>query len=176
MKTFLAMVLLLSSVCIAGPTTQPATTAPAAPAVFTLHGVDDPTGPSVLALNMSAALTMPRELPEWNEQRLHWLKTKGANVIFDHGVHGFFILGWGTTLAPVNNDMWSEDPGWVALTLAAPPAEASDWLHLQFKDDVALPVTFAYRTWRGATGLIRVSEMRHSPWRLTVEVRPATGM
>lgn len=167
MKTFLAILLLFSSICIAGPTTQPAT-----PAVFTLHGVDDPTGPSVLAMDMSEALTMPRELRQWNDRRLSWLKTNGVNLIVDHGSHGFFILGWGTTLAPVRNERWTGDLGWIAATLAVPPAEASDWLHLQFRDDVALPMTFAYRTWRGATGLIRVSGMQQSPWRLKVDVRP----
>jgi len=169
----LALIALCVSMGIAGPATRPTT----ATAAFTVYDIDDPSGPGTLSLSAPTALTVPGGLPQWNDQRLDWLKANSVDVIFDHESHGepgaFFILGWGTTLAPVNNEMWSGDLGWIALTVAEPPGEASDWLHLQFRDSVALPMTFAYRTWRGDTGLLRVSRMQQSPWRLDVELRAA---
>ena len=154
------------------PMTAPATSFGPAREV-TLNDIDDSRGAEALDLDSGRLLDLPKETEKRPEsEQFQWLKEHSADVLLDN-VNGRWGLLTSTDnalkLAPMPNEKWeSATERDLSQALAAEPPgleikQVQSWTVYILGKNAQPPLTFAFQTDSGASGLLQITRFGEKP-------------
>lgn len=117
-------------------------------------------------------MTRPEGINSWPaEKRTAWLRENGYDLSVDFDGKKMWVHGVNTNIVVVAGTLWDEaDLSWIIRTLQ-PGAASSALVLWELPSTVALPLTFAFRTVNGASGLFRVTAFSQADKQATIQVR-----
>jgi hypothetical protein len=118
-------------------------------------------------------MTRPDGIDDWTEEkRRQWLNDNGYDLSVDLGDKGVWLHAVATNLASILNAQWKDESlSWIADTLQ-PGSLSSPLIFWQLPEDV-LPITFAFRTMDGTSGVFRVTAYSVEDKKATIQIRLA---
>jgi len=118
-------------------------------------------------------LTRPDGIDSWaEEKRRKWLYDNGYDLSIDINEKGVWLHAVGTNLVAIPAERWEGgDLSWIEDALQ--PGALSSPLVFWELPAVPLPITFAFRTQNGASGVFRVTAYSQKERKATIQVRLA---
>ncbi|MDT8391984.1 MAG: hypothetical protein RRC34_15900 [Lentisphaeria bacterium] len=118
-------------------------------------------------------LTRPDGIDEWVEtKRLSWLMDNGYDLSVDLDSATPWLHAVATNMAIVPNERWNEaDFSWIAKALQ--PGSPTNPLTFWQLQEPPLPVTFAFRTMNGASGIFRLTAYSKKEKTAAIEIKTA---
>jgi hypothetical protein len=118
-------------------------------------------------------ITRPDGIDTWTEEkRRQWLTDHGYDLSVDLGEKGVWLHAVSTNLLVLPNTKWEEnDLSWIERTLQS-GGLSSPLVFWELPQGV-LPITFAFRTLNGTSGLFRVIACSISDKKATIQVKLA---
>jgi len=139
---------------------------------FVVAGFDSAAKDNGLDLDGLRLMTRPEGIDAWPaDQRTQWLKESGYDLAVDFDGKKVWIHGVNANIVVVSGALWADaDLSWISRTL--PAGESSSSLVLwELPPTVVLPLTFAFRTLNGGSGLFRVTAFSQAEKTATIQVR-----
>lgn len=139
----------------------------------TLNDIDDLHGGEALDLDSGQLLDLPKDIEKRPKlERLQWLNDQSADLLLDR-VDGKWGLLTTTTnelrLAPLDNESWDAvTKEALSKALAAAPTgleikQRGPWQVYVLATNKQPPLTFAFMTASGATGLLQITRLTETP-------------
>ena len=139
----------------------------------TLNDMDDLRGGEALDLDSGTLLDLPKDIKQQSAgERLQWLKDKGVDLLLDRvgGTWGLMtVAAHGLKLAALPDETWGA-PADIdvsqALAIERTGLEIKQrgpWLVYVLATNAQPPMTFAFRTTSGITGLLQITGFTEKP-------------
>ena len=140
---------------------------------LTVNGLWAASTDNGIDLDGRCLMTRPEGIDDWTEEkRLQWLDDNGYDLSVDLGDKGVWLHAVATNLTVVPNPKWQDsDLSWVS-DILQPGRQSSPLVFWQLPEDV-LPLTFAFRTADGTSGLFRVTAFSPEDKKATLQIRLA---
>lgn len=120
-------------------------------------------------------ITRPEGIDQWDEEkRRHWLVENSYDLSIDLTEKGVFLHAVATNLVVVDPSRWEDsDLSWISRLLQV-GSLAGPLVFWELPRGV-LPITFAFRTSNGASGLFRVVDLSIQRKKAGIQIRLAGG-
>ena len=118
-------------------------------------------------------MTRPEGIDEWNEdKRLQWLNDNGYDLSIDFSEEGVWLHAVATNVTVIPNEKWEDtNLAWISEILQ-PGSQSSPLILWQLPEGI-LPVTFAFRTMNGTSGLFRLTAYSLDKKQATIQIKVA---
>ena len=118
-------------------------------------------------------LTRPDGIDEWDEtKRLSWLMDNGYDLSVDLDSATPWLHAVATNMVIVPNERWNE-PDFSWITEALQQGSSTNPLTFWQLQEPQLPVTFAFRTMNGASGMFRLTTYSTDKKTADLEIKTA---
>ncbi len=141
------------------------------PTELTVNGIWSAPENNGVDLDGRCLLTRPEGIDNWSEgKRLQWLKDNGYDLSVDINDKGVWLHAVETNLMVIPNSRWEDtDLSWIQGTLQS-GSLASPLVFWELPQGV-LPITFAFRTANGRSGVFRMTAYSLNKRKATLQVR-----
>ena len=118
-------------------------------------------------------ITRPQGIDEWaGDKRMQWLNDNGYDLSVDLDDATPWLHAVATNLTAIHNSRWEDDDlSWIESTLL--PGSLASPLVLWQLQEPDLPVTFAFRTLNGVSGLFRMTAYSTPDKKATIQIKLA---
>lgn len=138
-----------------------------------VNGIGAASENNGIDLDGQCLMTRPVGIDKWTEEdRLSWLIDNGYDLSVDLDARFPWLHAVATNMTIIANERWDEsDLSWIAEILQ-PGSTRNPLTFWQFIEP-ELPVTFAFRTKTGASGIFRLTSYSIEDKRATIEIKIA---
>ena len=137
---------------------------------LTVNGIWASSENNGVDLDGLCLMTRPDGIDDWTEEkRRQWLNDNGYDLSVDLGDEGVWLHAVATNLAAIPNAQWNNgDLSWIENNLQ-PGSLSSPLIFWQLPDGV-LPITFAFRTRNGTSGVFQVAAHSMEDKKVTIRI------
>lgn len=138
---------------------------------LTVNGIWSAPENNGVDLDGQRLLTRPEGIDAWSEdKRRQWLKDNGYDLSIDINEKGVWLHAVETNLVVIPDGKWGDaDLSWIQEILQD-GSQSSPLVFWELPKGV-LPMTFAFRTANGKSGLFRIAAYSQEARKVTIEVK-----
>jgi hypothetical protein len=138
---------------------------------LTVNGLGAASENSGIDLDGRCLITRPAGIDDWTEEeRIDWLIKNGYDLSVDLDANSPWLHAVATNMTITPNQRWDEpDVAWIAGALQ--PGSPTNPLTFWQLQEPELPVTFAFRTKTGASGMFRLTAYLTEEKKATIEIK-----